>query len=251
MSEERTRNVIITGGSSGMGRAMAGAFARTRAHVFIIGRDEEKLRATARELGSQVSWYQADVSKRSQVASTVAPIIERAGTIDVLINAAGFVRGVTTGMPLEEAEHEWDEVIGANLKGSFLMTVAVAPHLRRPGGRIIYISSIAAFTGGSRPGSVAYAAAKSGLLGLTYGFARELSSQGITVNAIAPGFVANTDFTGAWSEERVKGIIAETPVGRAGHVDDIAAAALYLASPEASFVTGEVLNVNGGWLFGH
>jgi 3-oxoacyl-[acyl-carrier protein] reductase len=131
-----------------------------------------------------------------------------------------------------------------------LMTVAVAPHLIRPGGRIIYISSIAAFTGGSRAGSTAYAAAKAGLHGLTYGFARELSEQGITVNAIASGFVADTGFTGSWPAERVNGIVAQTPVGRAGRVDDIAAAVRYLASPEASFVTAEILNVNGGWLFG-
>jgi 3-oxoacyl-[acyl-carrier protein] reductase len=121
----------------------------------------------------------------------------------------------------------------------------------RSGGRIVNISSIAAFTGGSRAGSTAYAAAKAGVLGLTYGLARELSPQGITVNAIAPGFIASTGFTGDWSEERVRGIIEQTPVGRGGHPDDIAAATLYLASPEASFVTGEVLNVNGGWLFDH
>ena len=131
------------------------------------------------------------------------------------------------------------------------MAVAVAPRMTRPGGRIVNISSIAAFTGGSRAGSTAYAAAKAGVLGLTYGLARELSPQGITVNAIAPGFIANTGFTGEWSEERVRGIIAETPVGRGGHVNDVVAATLYLSSPEASFVTGEVLNVNGGWLFGH
>jgi 3-oxoacyl-[acyl-carrier protein] reductase len=86
---------------------------------------------------------------------------------------------------------------------------------------------------------------------MTYGFARELSSQGITVNAVAPGFIANTGFTGAWSDERIHGIVEQTPVGRGGQVDDVAAAVHYLASPEASFVTGEVLNVNGGWLFGH
>lgn len=131
------------------------------------------------------------------------------------------------------------------------MSVGVAPHLPRPGGRIINISSIAAFTGGSRPGTIGYAAAKSGLLGMTYALARELSPQGITVNAIAPGFIANTEFTGQWSKERVEGIIAQTPVGRAGQVSHVATAVLFLASPEASFITGEVLNVNGGWLFGH
>jgi len=248
---QQKRNIIITGGNSGMGRAMAERFAQEGAHIAIIGRDQDTLRATASTLTPHVAWYQADVSQREQVQSTVATIIEQWGQIDVLVNAAGFVRGVTSDMPIDEAEREWDAVLDANLKGSFLMTVAVAPHLVRPGGRIIYISSIAAFTGGSRAGSTAYAAAKAGLLGLTYGFARELSSQGITVNAVAPGFIANTGFTGAWPEDRVHGIIEQTPVGRPGHVNDVAAAVRYLTSPEASFVTGEVLNVNGGWLFGH
>jgi 3-oxoacyl-[acyl-carrier protein] reductase len=245
------RVVVITGGNSGMGQAMAAAFAQGNEHVIIIGRSEERLQATAQELGSNVTWLKADVSQRSQVEGAVADIVRQSGHVDVLINAAGFVLGVTTDLPLDEAESLWDEVVDTNLKGSFLMAVAVAPHMTRPGGRIVNISSIAAFTGGSRAGSMAYAAAKAGVLGLTYGLARELSPQGITVNAIAPGFIANTGFTGEWSEERVRGIIAETPVGRGGHVSDVVAAALYLSSPEASFVTGEVLNVNGGWLFGH
>ncbi len=249
MGSERV--VVITGGNSGMGQATAAAFARANEHVIIIGRSEERLQATAQELGSNVTWLKADVSQRSQVEGAVAAIIEQFGHVDVLINAAGFVLGVTTDLPLDEAESLWDEVVDTNLKGSFLMAVAVAPHMTRPGGRIVNISSIAAFTGGSRAGSMAYAAAKAGVLGLTYGLARELSPQGITVNAIAPGFIANTGFTGEWSEERVRGIIAETPVGRGGHGSDVVAAALYLSSPEASFVTGEVLNVNGGWLFGH
>ncbi|HLJ32729.1 MAG TPA: SDR family oxidoreductase [Ktedonobacteraceae bacterium] len=251
MNHQPVRNIIITGGNSGIGRATAEAFVKTNAQVAIIGRDKERLLDTAQTLGAGVVWQQADVSQREQVVRAVNAIVDRFGTIDVLVNVAGFVRGVTADMPIGEAEENWDSVLDANLKGSFLMVMAVAPHLRRPGGRIINISSIAAFTGGSRAGSTAYAAAKAGVLGLTYGFARELSSQGITVNAIAPGFIANTAFTGAWSNERVQGIIAETPVGRGGHPNDIAAAALYLASPEASFVTGEVLNVNGGWLFGH
>ncbi len=251
MSDKPVRNIIITGGNSGIGRATAEAFVKANAQVAIIGRNRERLLDTAQTLGAGVVWQQADVSKREQVVRAVNAIVERFGTIDVLVNVAGFVEGVTTNMQIEEAEENWDRVLDANLKGSFLMIMAVAPHLQRPGGRIINISSIAAFTGGSRAGSTAYAAAKAGVLGLTYGFARELSGQGITVNAIAPGFIANTAFTGGWSEERVQGIIAETPVGRGGHPNDIAAAALYLASSEASFVTGEVLNVNGGWLFGH
>ncbi|QBD81498.1 SDR family oxidoreductase [Ktedonosporobacter rubrisoli] len=250
MSEKQRRNVIITGGNSGIGRAAAEAFVREGAQVAIIGRDQARLKDTAETLASGVNWYRTDVSKREQVATTVEQIVADWKQIDVLVNVAGFARSVTTDMSLAEAEREWDAVMETNLKGSFLMATAVAPHLVRPGGRMIFISSIAAYTGGSRAGSSAYAAAKAGVHGLTYGLARELSSQDITVNAIAPGFIADTGFTGHWSEQRINGIVSQTPVGRAGQADDIAAAILYLASPQASFVTGEILNVNGGWLFG-
>src|SRR6266699_2260013 len=216
-----------------MGQATAAAFARANERVVIIGRSEERLRATAQELGTNVTWLKADVSQRSQVEGIVAGIVRQFGHVAVLVNAAGFVLGVTTDLPLDEAERLWDEVVDTNLKGSFLMAVAIAPHMTRPGGRIVNISSIAAFTGGSRAGSTAYAAAKAGVLGLTYGLARELSPQGITVNAIAPGFIANTGFTGAWSEERIQWIVGQTPVGRGGSAEDIAAAAVYLASPGA------------------
>lgn len=245
------RVVVVTGGSTGIGKAIAAAFARDNARVVIIGRRQSALRATAEEIGPNCSWLEADVSQRHRVAVAVNDIVDNQGTIDVLVNNAGFVRGETTDMPLERAEQAWDNEIGTNLKGAFLMSTAVARHLRRPGGRIVNISSIAAFTGGSRPGGIGYAAAKAGLLGMTYALARELSPQGITVNAVAPGFIANTEFTGQWPKERIDGIIAETPAGRAGSAEDVAGAVLFLASPDAGFITGEVLNVNGGWLFGH
>jgi len=247
----QNRVVIVTGGSTGIGKAIAESFANENAQVVIIGRRQDKLKSVAGALGTNFSWQQADVSQRSQVATAVTAVIEMYGKIDVLVNNAGFVRGITTDMPFDQAEQVWDEEIGVNLKGAFLMSVGVAPHLPRPGGRIINISSIAAFTGGSRPGAIGYAAAKSGLLGMTYALARELSPEGISVNAVAPGFIANTEFTGQWSEERVNGIIAQTPVGRAGQASDVAATVLFLASAEAAFITGEVLNVNGGWIFGH
>jgi 3-oxoacyl-[acyl-carrier protein] reductase len=242
--------VIITGGSSGIGRAIAERFASVKSQVFIIGRNQETLHTTAQALGAYVTWRQADVSKRDQVTTTVTFIADQCRRIDVLVNAAGFIRRVSTNTPLDEAEHLWDEILDTNLKGSFLMTMAVAPYLSRPGGRVINISSMAAFTGGSRPGTMAYAAAKAGLHGLTYSLARELSPQGITVNAVAPGFIADTGSTNDWTEERIQSTSAQTPVGRMGNVNDIADAVLYLASPEASFITGEVLNVNGGLLFG-
>ena len=246
------QTILVSGGNSGMGRAIAEAFAQRHAHVVIVGRTEETLRSTAASLGAQSSWYQADVADREQVKAVISDVLKRRKQIDVLVNAAGFTRTIMTDTPFEQAEELWDEVLDANLKGSFLMTMAVAPHLSRPGGRIINISSIAAFTGGSTSGAMAYAAAKAGVLGLTYSLARELSPQGITVNAIAPGFVPGTRFFGGTvSEERIRNTINQTPVGRVGRPEDIAAAVLYLAAPEASFVTGEVLNVNGGWLFGH
>ncbi len=250
MAAETARTVIISGGGTGIGRATAAAFAREGARVVILGRREEPLRAAAHELGPNVDYVRADVSRREQVAAAVGAVVERHGSVAVLVNAAGFVEGVATNSPPDEAERLWDAVLDTNLKGSFLLALAVAPHLPRPGGRIINVSSIAAFTGGSRPGALAYAAAKAGLHGLTYGLARELSPQGITVNAVAPGFIADTGFTGAWSGERIRGIVEQTPAGRAGRADDIAAAIRYLASPAAAFVTGEILNVNGGWLFG-
>jgi 3-oxoacyl-[acyl-carrier protein] reductase len=197
-----------------------------------------------------VTCQQADVSQREQVVRAVEAIVSQFGAIDVLVNNAGVVVRFTTSTPIEEAESAWDEQIDINLKGSFLMVMAVAPHLRRPGGRIINISSISAFNAGSRPGLLAYTASKAGLHGLTYGLARELSGEGITVNAIAPGYIADTEQTAGWPEEHVQRVVAGTPVNRAGQPDDIAAAALYLASPAASFVTGEILNVNGGWAFG-
>jgi 3-oxoacyl-[acyl-carrier protein] reductase len=241
---------MITGGGSGIGYTAAAAFIQAGDRVVILGRREDKLRAAAAALGPAASWQTMDVSRRDSVEAAIASTA-RLGRLDVLVNNAGFVRGVTADTPLAEAERLWNEVLDTNLKGSFLMAMAAAAHLPKPGGRIVNISSIAAFTGGSRPGAVAYAAAKAGVIGMTYGLARELSPHGITVNAIAPGFVAGTEFTGAWSEERIRGIVRETPVGRPGHADDIASAILYLASPAASFVTGTVLHVNGGWLFGH
>jgi len=250
MDGKRKQVVVITGGNSGIGRGIAQAFARQHAQLIIIGRNQASLAATAQALGNKAIGYQADVGKRDEVAAVVEKIVKQFSRIDVLVNAAGFTQTVTTATPLAEAERLWDAVLDANLKGSFLVSVAVAPFLVRPGGRIINLSSIGSFTGGSRAGALAYASSKAGLNGLTYALARELSAQGITVNAVAPGFVQGTGFTGAWPAQVVQDIVSHIPVGRAGETDDIAEAVLFLASAHASFITGEILNVNGGWLFG-
>lgn len=181
---------------------------------------------------------------------TCRPRLSRLDHIDVLVNAAGFLRRVSLATPLTEAAENWDAVINGNLKGSFLMAHAAASRLRSPGGRIINIGSISAQTGGSRPGGLAYAAAKSGLHGLTYALARELAPRGITVNVIAPGFIADTGFTGAWPDSITSAIVSETPMGRAGTPADVAGAVMWLASEAGSFVTGTVIPVNGGWRIG-
>ncbi len=251
--KKRERIVVITGGSNGIGRAIAEAFARQEDQVIILARGEDALRAAAEAIGPNCTWQCADVSRAEQVAAAVEAIVSQHQTVDVLVNNAGysgFERGMSAGMPLEQAEAIWADQIGVNLTGSFLMTHALGPHLARPGARIIFISSDAALTGGAGLRLAGYAAAKAGLFGLMRALALEYGPQGITVNAITPGFIAGTGSNQRLTDEMIKGIASQLPVRRAGEVQDIAAAALYLASPEAGFITGEVLNVNGGRVFG-
>jgi 3-oxoacyl-[acyl-carrier protein] reductase len=184
------------------------------------------------------------------VARLATSVGERYGRVDVLVNNAGYLLAVTLADPSAGVD-ALTEVLNVNLVGAYRVTAALSDLLVRPGGRVVNVSSIAAFTGGSGSGAAqGYAAAKAGLLGLTYGMARELGPQGVTVNAVAPGFIADTGFTEGFPPERVRMLVDSTMVGRAGDVADIAAAVGYLASPEAGWVCGQVLNVNGGTLFG-
>lgn len=243
----QTRQAIITGGSCGIGFGIAQALVDNGYRVRLVARGEDRLRAACQTLGTTASWRCADVSCRREVDAA----LDGLDSIDLLVNAAGgFMRGVSLTSSPANAEANWDAVLDANLKGSFLMAHAVAPLLTSPGGRIVNISSIGAQTGGTRPGGLAYSAAKAGVQGLTYALARELAPRGITANAIAPGLIADTAFTGTWPEQQIAEIVADTPLGRAGAPADIAGAVLWLASEAGSFVTGAVIPINGGWRIG-
>jgi 3-oxoacyl-[acyl-carrier protein] reductase len=252
VTELPSRTVVVTGAGTGIGRAIAAAFAAGGDVVVLLGRRSKVLSDAADEIGREASdrvrWRQCDVSDPAQVDTFVAWLTrDVTETLDVLVNNAGGPGTLQPGSTSAEAARYAYAMLATNLVGAYLMVHAARPLLRRPGGRILNISSVAAFRGGGDM----YSAAKAGLVGLTYSLARELAPEGITVNAIAPGLVLGTEFFGAGiPEERRRRIIAETPAAQSGEPVDIAGAVRYLASPEASYVTGEVLHVNGGQVFG-
>ena len=251
MASGQQRTVVITGGGTGIGRAVAAAYVKDGARAVLIGRRAEPLREAAEALGPGVTWRQADVADRDQIAAAIASVASEHGTIDVLVNNAGISnRPVSTKTPLEEAERLWDEYSRVNIKGVLLTTLATVPHLARPGGRIIFISSAAVYSGGGFPGLAAYAASKAALHGMMRSFARELGPEGITVNTVAPGFIANTEMTGRVPEDDFARLAATTLMKRVGTADDIASVVRFLGAPEASYMTAQALQVDGGRLPG-
>ncbi len=253
MSLHTQRQVIVTGGGTGIGRAIAQVFAADTAHVILLGRRAQVLEQTANDLYAQhpnatVDWQQCDVSSAEEVDRFARWLVNSVGgTIDVLVNNAGGIEVIADDAPLADLAAYAQRLLASNVIGTYLMCRALSPHLLRPGGRIVNISSIAAVRGGGDM----YSAAKAGVIGLTYSLAGELAAAGITVNAVAPGFILETEFFGdRMTEEGRQRRVAQIPLGRPGRPVDVAAAVHYLASEEASYVTGEVHHVNGGWVFG-
>jgi 3-oxoacyl-[acyl-carrier protein] reductase len=240
------RQVIVSGGGTGIGKATATAFSQRGDTVLIIGRREHVLATAAAELegahsGARVSWQAADLADPDAVERLQLP-----ETVDVLVNNAGgasrrddeSLQGIAATLHAD---------IDQNVLTAQLLTAAVSPRLRRPSGRVINISSIAALRGGG----ASYGAAKAAIIGWSHALAADLGPAGITVNVVAPGFVSDTEFFGdAMTDERRKRLIEATLVDRAGVPEDVAAAIVYLASPEAGYVTGQVLQVNGGAFLG-
>jgi len=236
---------VVTGGSRGIGRAIALAFARQGANVAVLyAGNEQAAQETAdeiRALGRQALTLRCDVASWEETKTAVAQILDTFGQVDILVNNAGITRD---GLTLSMSEENFDAVVDTNLKGAFHMIRHLfAPMMKRRQGRIINISSVAGLMGNA--GQINYASAKAGLIGMTKTVAKELAARGITCNAIAPGFI-QTDMTAALSDKVKENAEKTIPMGHMGKPEDIAAAAVFLASDAAAYITGEVLRVDGG-----
>jgi 3-oxoacyl-[acyl-carrier protein] reductase len=244
------RIALVTGGSRGLGRAIAVAFARQGADVALNYRGNQDAADEAvseiRSAGRQAEAIQGDTSGgREACEGIVRAALDAFGKVDILVNNAGITRD---NLLMRMDEEEWDAVLSTNLDGPFWMTRAISrPMMKARYGRIINMSSAAGRMG--NPGQANYSAAKAGLIGLTKTTARELASRGITCNAIAPGLI-QTDLTADLPEAATQALTNLTPLGYVGSVDDVAAAAVYFASDEARYVTGQVLGVDGGIVMG-
>jgi 3-oxoacyl-[acyl-carrier protein] reductase len=231
---------LVTGASRGIGKAIAIALENAGAHVVCISRTAKDVQAVADSL-SNASSAACDVSSSESFTELVKSIVEDKGRMDILVNNAGITRD---SLILRMKEDDWDLVMDINLKGAFNGIKAVMRSMmKQKSGRIINISSVVGLTGNA--GQANYAASKAGLIGLTKSTAKELSSRGITVNCIAPGYIA-TDMTDELSDAVKENLNKQIPLGRIGSPDDIAHMALYLASDEAGYITGQTIAVDGG-----
>ncbi len=239
-----TRVAVVTGSGQGIGREIALKLAETGLSVVVTDINEAAIEQVATEIGGlQVKSMavQANVSVPSEVANLIARAMSEFGRIDILVNNAGITRD---GLLMRMSEEDWDQVIAVNLKGAFLCTQAVMRHMmKQRWGRIINIASVVGLMGNA--GQANYASAKAGIIGLTKSTAREAASRGITVNAIAPGFI-DTGMTAKLSDDVKQLYVSQIPIGTFGTPRDVANAAAFLASEDSHYITGQVLNVDGG-----
>ncbi len=235
------KKALITGATGGIGGAIAKSLHAQGATVAISGRNQEKLDALAKDLGDRVHVLQADLSDDESIKDLIKRAEEALGQIDILVNNAGLTRD---GLSMRMSGADWQEVLDVNLTAPFKLAQAVQRGMmKRRSGRIINISSVVGVTG--NPGQTNYVASKAGMIGWSKAMAAEVASRGITVNCIAPGFIA-TAMTDALNDDQKSKINATIPAGKMGTSEDIAAAACYLASDEAAYVTGQTIHVNGG-----
>lgn len=244
MSRLAGKVAIVTGGTRGIGRGIAAAYLREGARVLITGTDAARAQAVAGELSTtgDCAGIAADLTRMEAIQPIVDAALARFGRIDVLVNNAGIGSGTSVW---DVSVDEWDRIVDVNLRASFFLSVAAARVMRTSGGgSLLNVSSIAGQNGGIA-GSPAYAAAKAGVIGLTRALARRFAPDRIRVNALSPADI-ETDMTAGWPRELRDRLIAITPLARFGEIDEVTGAAVFLASDEASYITGQVLSINGG-----
>ena len=239
------KTAVVTGGSRGIGRAICLELARRGANVVFSYAGNtaaaEKTLAELKELGVEARAIQGNVADPAAAKTLIDTAVKELGGIHILVNNAGITRD---GLAMAMKEEDFDAVIETNLKGAFLcMKAAIRPMMKARYGRIVNLSSVVALRG--NPGQVNYCASKAGLIGMTKSLAKEMGARGITVNAVAPGYIS-TDMTAALPDAARDAMLSTIPVGRAGSPEDVAAAVAFLASEEAGYITGQVLSVDGG-----